>query len=77
MEKTFLEIQLELLKLQLEHNPRPSLILSAQYLLEVHPRHMLPDWIEILANGNIMHFEAVVQTALADIAAEKLEVSKS
>lgn len=53
--------------------PEPALIGEAQLLLELYPRDLLPDWVEILANGAADHFEAVREIALADIAAGEVE----
>lgn len=61
------------LERSLLHSPTPELMDEAALLLELYPRDLLPDWIEILANGAPEHFEAVREIALADIAAGEVE----
>jgi len=52
-------------------HPNKSLILAANYLMMTVTRDLLPDWVEILANGNPNCWSDVIDVARADIAANK------
>lgn len=61
------------LKFSLVTDPKdPNLIGLARMVMNLFPRKDLPDWVSILANGNPESLPAVIETALAEIAAEEL-----
>ena len=66
------EKSIETLKKDLISHPSASMLLAARYLVMTVTRDLLPDWVEILANGNMEHWESVRHVALADINAESL-----
>jgi hypothetical protein len=63
----YLTLTLECLKRRMLSDP-PSIVLIelAQNLINNYPREELPDWIEILANGNPDNILAVVEIARSD-----------
>jgi hypothetical protein len=62
------------LKRRLKLKPPDVFILDvAKLLMILYPREALPDWVEILANGNPEMIEAVIATALEDIQADPEE----
>lgn len=47
--------------------PSVSFLAIARVIMALWPRSDLPDWIEILANGNDEYFEDVIEIALDDM----------
>lgn len=47
--------------------PSVSFLAIARVLMALFPRSELPDWVEILANGNDEYFEDVIEIALDDM----------
>lgn len=66
-----LEIILIFAKHMLNSKPDADLIRLANVLMRECERTDMPDWIEILANGNPDMLEAVFDAARADIRAEE------
>lgn len=67
----YLSVSLALLKRRLYSVPVPGdLIMDAKTIMTLYPREIIPDWVEILANGNPGMIESVVEVAKEDIAAE-------
>jgi len=59
----------DLIRLELKlilTEPGPEIIQEARQLIETVPRDELPDWVEILANGNLSQIQAVIETARMD-----------
>jgi len=74
----YLSVSLALLKRRLYSVPVPGdLIMDAKTIMTLYPREIIPDWVEILANGNPGMIESVVEVAKEDIAAEAKEKSES
>jgi hypothetical protein len=68
----FLDVELLILRSWLDENPPPSEIVPlAAKIFRSHSRSDIPDWVEILANGNPDHLPAVIETALADLREEE------
>jgi uncharacterized protein YjbI with pentapeptide repeats len=60
------------LKARVLNDPKsPEFIEAAKVLIATIRRADISDWVEILANGNVDMFEAVIETALDDIRAEE------
>ncbi len=66
------EDPLKVLRTDLFERPSASLLLAARYLADLSPREYLPDWVAILANGNVDKWESVCDVARADIKAEEM-----
>ena len=62
---------LDYLKQCMQQMPSPVLIIVARVLMDIKPRSALPDWVEILANGDPDRWQSVIEIALDDIAAEE------
>lgn len=73
MEEFTLKCLIVYLREMLRHLPSPDLIDEARTLIELYPRAELPDFVEILANGDPDHFDSVREIALADISFEEAE----
>lgn len=58
------------LKADLFARPSASLILAASWIADYMPREFLPDWVEVLANGNLAEWTSVIEAAKADILAD-------
>ena len=73
MTQTPIAEHLTYLRQVLEDKPPRNfvVIVAARMLLAAYPRNELPDWIEILANGNPDMLDSVIEAALADIHAEE------
>jgi hypothetical protein len=71
MPNPYLPIALSHLIAELDKSPpSDSIIQSAQTFILLYPREELPDWVEILANGNPEMLQSVIAIAQADIRAE-------
>jgi hypothetical protein len=64
---TTTENPIEILREDLFKRPSPSVLLAARWLHEITPREYLPDWVEILANGNLDYWADVCSMARFDI----------
>ncbi len=47
--------------------PSVSFLAIARVLMALFPRSELPDWVEILANGNDDYYEDVIEIAIDDM----------
>jgi hypothetical protein len=56
-------------------DPPPEIIRVARSVLTQYPRDELPDWVEIIANGNPQHLTDVIQLARDEIANELIDRS--
>lgn len=70
-EKMLSKILEELKKRMMVTPEDATIIRTARVMLKNCPRHMLPDWVEILANGDVSELAAVIETALADLEQEQ------
>jgi hypothetical protein len=53
----------------------PIVLLHARLLMRLYDRSVLPDWVEILANGSLCHIDAVIDVARDDIREEGKHVT--
>jgi hypothetical protein len=56
--------------------PDPRIIERAKDILNLYPRHLVPDWVEAIANGKPDQLAAVIEVALDDIKASALMEGK-
>jgi hypothetical protein len=68
-----LERMIEELKHAIAVYPKPVLILAARYLMNEFDRSLLPDWVEILANGNPDDMAGVMEVVRDELFAESVQ----
>lgn len=69
------EKPLDVLRDDLYKRPSASLIMSARWIAELWPAAYLPDWVRVLAGGNLERWESVVEVAKAEIEGEAKDLA--